>query len=89
MIFTDVAIYSMKWYSFSEKAGNRKKGKVDMTVNQDVRRAAKAAGVKLWQIAEEMGISSAWLSVRLRKELNAEQKAKIFGIIEKLAKEVC
>lgn len=60
-----------------------------MSRNQDVRRAAKAAGVKLWQIAEEMGISSAWFSVRLRKELNAEQKAEIFGIIEKLSKEVC
>lgn len=60
-----------------------------MNRNQDIRRAAQAAGVKLWQIAEKMGISGSWLSVRLRHELNAEQKAEIFGIIEKLQKEAC
>lgn len=57
--------------------------------NQDVRRAAQAAGVKLWQIADRLGITDASFSRMLRKELSDEKKAEIFGIIEKLSKEAC
>ncbi len=57
--------------------------------NQDVRRAAQAAGVKLWQIADELGIMDTSFSRMLRKELSDEKKAEIFGIIEKLQKEAC
>ena len=55
--------------------------------NQDVRRTAAGAGVKLWQIAEALGIADCSLSRKLRRELPAEEKEKIFGIIERLAKE--
>lgn len=57
-------------------------------VNQDIRRAAAGAGVKLWQIAEEMGIADYSLSRRLRKELPQEEKDKISAIIERLSREV-
>lgn len=57
--------------------------------NQDIRRAAQAAGVKLWQIADALGITDASFSRMLRKELSDEKKTEIFGIIEKLSKEVC
>ena len=56
--------------------------------NQDIRRAAAGEGVKLWQIAEAMGIADCSLSRKLRRELSQEEKARIFSIIERLAKEV-
>ncbi|MCR1905708.1 hypothetical protein [Intestinimonas butyriciproducens] len=56
--------------------------------NQDIRRAAAGAGVRLWQIAEALGIADCSLSRKLRKELSAEEKERIFSIIKKLSREV-
>lgn len=56
--------------------------------NQDIRRTAAGAGVKLWQIAEALGIADCSLSRKLRRELPLEEKKKIFSIIQKLAQEV-
>ena len=56
--------------------------------NQDIRRTAAGAGVKLWQIAEVLGIADCSLSRKLRKELPQAEKEKIFSIIQQLAKEV-
>jgi len=56
--------------------------------NQDVRRTAAGAGVKLWQIAEALGIADCNFSRKLRRELPAEEKEKIFSIIRELAGEV-
>ena len=56
--------------------------------NQDIRRTAAGAGVKLWQIAEALGIADCSLSRKLRRELPAEEKEKIFSIIQELAGEV-
>ena len=55
--------------------------------NQDMRNAAKKADIKLWQIAEKLGIWDATFSRKLRKELPQEEKEKIIGIIAELAKE--
>lgn len=55
--------------------------------NQDIRNAAKKADIKLWQIAEKLGIWDATFSRKLRKELPQEEKEKIIGIIAELAKE--
>lgn len=57
-------------------------------VNQDIRRTAAGSGVKLWQIADALGIADFNFSRKLRKELPAAEKEKIFAIIEELAKEV-
>lgn len=57
-------------------------------MNQDIRRTAAGAGVKLWQIAEALGIADCSLSRKLRRELPAEEKERIFGIIRELSKEV-
>lgn len=57
-------------------------------MNQDIRRTAAGAGVKLWQIAEALGIADCSLSRKLRRELPAEEKEKIFGIIRELSQEV-
>ena len=56
--------------------------------NQDIRRAAAGAGVKLWQIADTLGIADCSLSRKLRKELPQEEKERIFSIIQKLSQEV-
>lgn len=54
--------------------------------NQDIRRTAAGAGVKLWQIAGALGIADCSLSRKLRRELPAEEKQRIFAIIGELAK---
>ena len=55
--------------------------------NQDIRRTAAGAGVKLWQIAEALWIADCSLSRKLRRELPAAEKEKIFAIIAELSKE--
>lgn len=56
--------------------------------NQDVRQAATGAGVKLWRIADALGIADCNFSRKLRKELPQEEKDRIFKIIERLSREV-
>lgn len=52
--------------------------------NQVIRNAAKSAGIKLWQIAYEIGMTDGNFSRMLRKELSDEKKSEIFRIIENL-----
>ena len=52
--------------------------------NIEIREAAKAAGVKLWQIADKLGITDGNFSRKLRKELTAEEKTKIRAIIAEI-----
>lgn len=56
--------------------------------NKDVRQAATNANVRLWQIAEALGIADFNFSRKLRHELPTEEKEKIFSIIQELAREV-
>lgn len=56
--------------------------------NQDIRRSATENRVKLWQIAAALGITDSTFSRKLRKELQKDEKSKIFSIIENLRKEV-
>lgn len=55
--------------------------------NVDIRQAAKAAGVRLYQIAAEIGLNDGNFSRRLRRELPDEEKQKIFEIIDQLSSE--
>ena len=57
-------------------------------MNQDIRQAAARSGVRLWKIAEALGIADCNFSRKLRKELPQEEKNKIFSIIERLSQEV-
>lgn len=52
--------------------------------NSDIREAAKSAGVFLWQIADRCGITDAYFSRKLRRELSEEEKQKLLGIIAEL-----
>lgn len=56
-----------------------------METNYGIRVAAKAAGVRLWEIATEMGCNDGNFSRKLRHELPEEQKQEILQIIERLA----
>lgn len=53
--------------------------------NLDIRAIAKENGVMLWEIAESLNISDGNFSRKLRRELSAEQKARIIGIIKTVA----
>lgn len=53
--------------------------------NTDVRLAAAGRGIKLWQIAERLGIADCSFSRKLRRELSPEQKREILDIINELA----
>ncbi len=52
--------------------------------NNEIRRAAGAAGVKLWMIADKLGYTDAYFSRLLRKEFSAERKQQIISIIQEL-----
>lgn len=56
--------------------------------NMDIRCMAGANGIKLWQIADALGIADCSLSRKLRKELPDEEKKAIFAIIQDLSQEV-
>lgn len=53
--------------------------------NQEIRQAAKKAGVRLWQIAEAIGISEFTFCRKLRHELPEEEAKKIMQIIHSIA----
>ena len=54
--------------------------------NVELRTYALNHGVKLWEIAEKMGVSECTFSKSLRKEFDAEKKARIMKIIDELSK---
>lgn len=55
--------------------------------NQKIRRTAATAGVKLWQIAERLGITDSYFSRLLRKEFPADKQTEILRIIAELEQE--
>ena len=58
------------------------------SANSDIRVAAKQAGVKMWQIAEQYGLHEGNFSRKLRHELPQEEKERIFSIIKQMAIEI-
>lgn len=55
--------------------------------NYEIRKKAKDSGVKLWEVAEKYGLSDCNFSKKLRRELNEQERQKIFSIIEMIASE--
>ena len=55
--------------------------------NLDIRDEVKAAGLRLWQIAERYGCNDGNFSRKLRRELSDEDKARVRNIINELRKE--
>lgn len=58
-----------------------------MTRNNDIRTEAKRNKVYLWQIAERMMITPSTLSVRMRHELDRQDKEEIMSVIQQLVAE--
>ncbi len=52
--------------------------------NRDIKQEAKAAGARLWQIAQRLGLTDGNFSRKLRYELSETEKARIMAIIEDL-----
>ena len=58
-----------------------------MKTNQDIREYAKSKGVKLWEIADKIGINDGNFSRRLRKELSESKKKELYVIIDNIVAE--
>lgn len=57
------------------------------TNNMDIKCRAKEKSVHLWEIADKLGIIDSNFSRKLRKELPAVEKKRIFSIIDEIAAE--
>lgn len=55
--------------------------------NQDIRQAAKENGVKLWEVADRIGLTDGNFSRKLRKELPEEEQKRLISLIEAIADE--
>lgn len=53
--------------------------------NKDIRIYAEKHNVRLWQIANKLGINDGNFSRKLRVELSEDKKAEIYKIIDELA----
>lgn len=56
-----------------------------MLANTDIRETAKKRGVRLWEIAEYLDVSDPTMTRKLRRELSANEKQRILGIIDEIA----
>lgn len=50
----------------------------------EMRETIKAAGVKLWQVAKELGMNDGNFSRRLRNDFSDNETARILSIVEKI-----
>lgn len=55
--------------------------------NVEIKRRAKEKGVKLWQLAERLGITDSTFSRRLRREFSEEEYTQVCTLIDELAAE--
>ena len=53
--------------------------------NERIREAAKRKGLKLWQVADRMGMNDGNFSRMMRKELPEERQREILALIDELA----
>ena len=51
-------------------------------LNADIRKTAQESGVRLWEVAERLGIADSTFSRKLRHELPDAEKQRIFAIID-------
>ena len=55
--------------------------------NKNIREAAKAQGVMLWEIAERIGITDSNFSRKLRRELPEDEQNRLLLLIAEIAGE--
>ena len=56
-----------------------------MQANKDIRKLALDKSVRLWEVADRLGIAEGSLSRKLRKELSYKEKQHIRQIIKGIA----
>ena len=56
-----------------------------MVTNVEIRKAAKERGVKLWEIANRIGVNDGNFSRKLRKELSFDEKNRILAVVDEIA----
>lgn len=52
--------------------------------NLDIRKYAKDRKVRLWEVAEALGINETLLSRKMRHELDESEKKQLFNAIDKI-----
>ena len=57
-----------------------------MKANMKIREKSRNSGVRLWQIADALGMQESLFSKKLRKELPEDEQERILSIIDDLAK---
>lgn len=57
---------------------------MNTSANVDVRAKAMSCGLRMWEVAEELGILDSALSRKLRRELPEEEKQKIYAAIDRI-----
>ena len=55
--------------------------------NQEIQARAKEAGVRLWEIAERLGMRDDAFSRKLRRELPDDERENILAIIDQIEDE--
>ena len=50
--------------------------------NEDIRAKARTADIRLWEVAEECGVTAGTLTVWLRRELNGERREQVLTAID-------
>lgn len=59
-----------------------------VVTNKQIRDAARDAGIRLWQVAERLGINDGNFSRKLRRELPPSECEKVLNIIQELSQEM-
>lgn len=59
-----------------------------VVTNKQIRDAARDAGIRLWQVAERLGINDGNFSRKLRRELPPSEREKVLNIIQELSQEM-
>lgn len=54
-------------------------------MNEDIKAYARLHKVKLWQIAEALGITDSAFSRKMRHELDPEYKSRIIKLVDMIA----
>lgn len=52
----------------------------------EIKKIIKASGVKLWQVADEFGVTDGNFSRKLRHDFNESDTEKVLSIIDRLKK---
>ena len=55
--------------------------------NKEIRAAAAAAGIRLWEIADRLGLTDGNFSRKLRHEFPDAERERVLSIIGEIAKE--